>query len=191
MGPEQCAKRVVDQFDCGADGVIHGVPRGLEPIVKATKRPVPRRALKAVFRIQGASPLKRPAAGLAPCRAALTVSADRSSVRLGPGRLGGAYLGERFPRAPCSGKALPFFTRRLPSALSRLGDFWLHSEPEHGVCAWDPARVLGPRAGREAGHGPSALAASDAWRMGRAGIGTMRPLPTLALLGVSASGYPS
>lgn len=35
--PEQCAKRVVDQFDCGADGVIlHGAsPAELEPIVKA------------------------------------------------------------------------------------------------------------------------------------------------------------
>jgi probable F420-dependent oxidoreductase len=35
--PEQCAKRVVDQFACGADGVIlHGAsPAELEPIVKA------------------------------------------------------------------------------------------------------------------------------------------------------------
>jgi hypothetical protein len=83
-------------------------------------------------------------------------------------------LGERFLTeahyAPA--KAFPFFQLAsiYPLALARLGDFWLHSEPEHGVCERDPARARWAhgRAG-EAGHGPSALAASDAWRMGRGG----------------------
>ena len=56
--PEQCAKRVVDQFDCGADGVIlHGAsPAELEPIVKAYEAIRPRRALKAVLRIRALAP---------------------------------------------------------------------------------------------------------------------------------------
>ena len=130
-----------------------------------------------MLRIQGASSLGRPAAGLAPCLpAALTdAQADRlqRAARAGDA-LAALILGERFLSvlhyAPA--KAFAFFQlgSAYPLALSRLGDFWLHSEPEHGVCARDPARArwAHERAG-EAGHGPSALAASDAWRMGRGG----------------------
>ena len=121
--------------------------------------------------------MKRPAAGLAPCLpAALTdAQADRlqRAARAGDA-LAALILGERFLSVPhyAPAKAFAFFQlgSAYPLALSRLGDFWLHSEPEHGVCARDPARArwAHERAG-EAGHGPSALAASDAWRMGRGG----------------------
>lgn len=121
--------------------------------------------------------MKRPAAGLAPCPpAALTdAQADRlqRAARTGDA-LAALILGERFLSVPhyAPAKAFAFFQlgSAYPLALSRLGDFWLHSEPEHGVCARDPARArwAHERAG-EAGHGPSALAASDAWRMGRGG----------------------
>jgi hypothetical protein len=121
--------------------------------------------------------LKRPAAGLAPCLpAALTdAQADRlqRAARAGDA-LAALILGERFLSVPhyAPAKAFAFFQlgSAYPLALSRLGDFWLHSEPEHGVCARAPARArwAHERAG-EAGHGPSALAASDAWRMGRGG----------------------
>lgn len=121
--------------------------------------------------------MKRPAAGLAPCPpAALTdAQADRlqHAARAGDA-LAALILGERFLSVPhyAPAKAFAFFQlgSAYPLALSRLGDFWLHSEPEHGVCARDPARArwAHERAG-EAGHGPSALAASDAWRMGRGG----------------------
>ena len=121
--------------------------------------------------------MKRPAAGLAPCPpAALTdAQADRlqRAARTGDA-LAALIMGERFLSVPhyAPAKAFAFFQlgSAYPLALSRLGDFWLHSEPEHGVCARDPARArwAHERAG-EAGHGPSALAASDAWRMGRGG----------------------
>lgn len=135
------------------------------------------RALKAVSPTPGASPLRRPAAGLAPCApAALTdAQADRlqRAARAGDA-LAALILGERFLSVPYYApvKAFAFFqlASAYPLALARLGDFWLHSEPEHGVCERDPARARWAhgRAG-EAGHGPSALAASDAWRMGRGG----------------------
>ncbi|MEE3110083.1 MAG: hypothetical protein VX323_08565, partial [Pseudomonadota bacterium] len=118
--------------------------------------------------------MKRPAAGLAPCPpAALTdAQADRlqRAARTGDA-LAALILGERFLSVPhyAPAKAFAFFQlgSAYPLALSRLGAFGLHRDREHGVGARDPARArwAHERAG-EAGHGPSALAASDAWRMG-------------------------
>jgi hypothetical protein len=81
-------------------------------------------------------------------------------------------LGERYLTAAhyAPAKAFAYYqvASAYPLALARLGDFWLHSEPEHGVCERDPVRArLAHESAARAGHGPSALAASDAWRMGR------------------------
>ncbi|MEY3042405.1 MAG: hypothetical protein RLZZ174_1487 [Pseudomonadota bacterium] len=115
------------------------------------------------------------AAGLAPCPPdALTegqVGRLERAARQGDG-LAALILGERYLTAAhyAPAKAFAYYqvASAYPLALARLGDFWLHSEPEHGVCERDPVRArLAHESAAQAGHGPSALAASDAWRMGR------------------------
>lgn len=54
------------------------------------------------------------------------------------------------------------------AAQALAGDFYLHAEPEHGACVRDVAAAVHWHvAAAEAGHAGAALAASDAFRMGR------------------------
>ena len=53
-------------------------------------------------------------------------------------------------------------------AQALAGDFYLHAEPEHGACVRDVSQAARWHvAAAEAGHAGAALAASDAFRMGR------------------------
>lgn len=75
-----------------------------------------------------------------------------------------------FPRDPAAAFvwALRGAHGGFAAARALAGDFYLHAEPEHGACVRDVAAAARWHvAAAEAGHAGAALAASDAFRMGR------------------------